>query len=564
MALRPHARRVHHRRWPSGLALIGSLLVGMVAWALASPVGSSPDEDFHIANIYCLADESTCRSDDVSWPLGFPFWPADTGDREGVVYGPMQAAYPDLWEYPYLRELPCYVRNGTKWYAPDASVPADCLNAEDPADNTPATLDDLDYYPSAYYPVLSLFTSESIRKSVVAWRLVNIAIALLMAFASLRLSRPEQRRPLGIAWLVSSVPFGLFLMSSVNPSAWAVIGTSVMLGPAIALLTSPWKWRASTFRLAFVAASALMTAGSRSEGIVHVAVATLVVLVLAARPPARPGPRLGLAVGVVGLMLISVFVVSRSGKLMVVLETGFRQGPGWPKIASPWDTLLAAPGVLVQAFSPSLGWLEIGMPAAVGVLASAAFWGACFFGLSVFFRRKLLALALVTPVMVLIPAVALLTSPEQQARYFLPLVYIFAFVMLVTPTGRYLPEMTKAQKGALVLGLSIANSLALLQVTVRYVSGLTMGATNPRAFAAYPVPDWWWDYWLSPFANWVLGTVAFALGCYLLLRNPGPLFPSLVVESPDYLTEPEETSASGIQAPIAGSVVRIAAPTPRT
>ena len=107
------------------------------------------------------------------------------------------------------------------------------------------------------------------------------------------------------------------------------------------------------------------------------------------------------------------------------------------------------------------------------------------------------------------------------------------------------------------------NSLALEQVTVRYVSGLTMGATNPRAFAAHPVPDWWWDYWISPFANWVLGSMAFGLGCYLLLRNPGPLYPSPVVQGRDDLTEPEETSAPAIQAPIHGPAVPIAAPTPR-
>ena len=197
--------------------------------------------------------------------------------------------------------------------------------------------------------------------------------------------------------------------------------------------------------------------------------------------------------------------------------------------ASLWDTLLAAPGLYAQAHSPSLGWLEIGMPAAVGVLAGAAFWGAGFFGLSAFSRRKLIALLLLSGVMIAVPALILLNGQYLQARYFLPLVYVFAFVLLVPPLRGSLPDMSRAQKGALVLALGIANSLALLQVTVRYVSGLTMGATNPRAFAAHPVPDWWWDYWISPFANWVLGSVAFAVGCYLLLRSPGPLDPEMQV-----------------------------------
>ena len=527
MIRRLPALAMANRRRLASLALVGSFLLGLAAWGLASPVGSSPDEDFHIANIYCVADKSACRSDDVVWPWGVPWWTPDPANRQDRVYAPMRAAYPDLWQYPTLRELPCYVLNGTTDYAPNAAVPADCLNLEDPADNTPASVDDLSYYPGAFYQVMSLFTGDTIRTSVVTVRLVNVAIAILVAFGSMRLSRPEHRRPLETAWLVSSVPMGLFLVASVNPSAWAIIGTAAMIGPAIALLTTTWDRRGSGGRLAFVALSALMAAGARSEGIFHVAVATLVVLVLAARPPAQLAPRLALAAGAVGLVVTLALVVWGSDKLRGVLERGADGilADEDTQAASFWDTLLAAPGLYAQAFSPPLGWLEIGMPAAVGVLASAAFWGACFFGLSVFYRRKMLAIALLTSVMVVIPALVLLNGRYLQARYFLPLVYVFAIVMLTTPAGRRLPDLSRAQKGALVLALSIANSLALLHVTVRYVSGLTMGATNPRAFAAHPVPDWWWDDWISPFANWVLGSVAFAVGCYLLLCRAGIVDP---------------------------------------
>jgi Predicted membrane protein (DUF2142) len=513
-----------NRRWLAQLGLVGSLLLGLTAWALATPVGSAPDEDLHIANIYCISDRSTCRSDDFAWP-GVPTW--DPRDSDYVLEA--RNIYPDLWNYGQPRKLPCYVLNGENWYAPNASLSAECLNTEDPTDNTPATLDDLGYYPSGYYRVMSLFIGDTIRKSVVSWRFLNIAVALLMAFGSLRLSRQEHRRPLGTAWVISSVPFGLFLLTSVNPSAWAIIGTAALIGPALALLSSPWGRRGSLGRLAFVTLAGLMAVGSRSEGIFHVAVASLVVLVLAARPPARLAPKVALAVGVAVLATALVVVVSRSDKLRGVVERGVDslQADDATKAASFWDTLLATPGLYAQAFSPPLGWLEITMPAAVGLLAGAAFWGVCFLGLAVFYRRKLLALALLTAVMVVVPAAVMLNGRYLQGRYFLPMVYVFAIAMLCTPAGRLLPDLSKAQKGALVLTLGIANSLALLQVTVRYVSGLTMGATNPRAFAAHPVPDWWWDYWLSPFANWLVGSVAFGLGCYLLLRRPGPLYREL-------------------------------------
>ena len=154
--------------------------------------------------------------------------------------------------------------NGTNWYAPNASAPADCLSAEDPSDNTPASLDDLGYYPNLYNNVMSLFTSGTIRKSVVIWRLVNIAIALGMAACSLALALPRHRRPVAIAWVVASVPFGLFLVASINPSAWPIIGTAAMMGPALALLGSPWETRQSLKRIAFITLCALIAAGSEN------------------------------------------------------------------------------------------------------------------------------------------------------------------------------------------------------------------------------------------------------------------------------------------------------------
>ena len=100
MTRRIPARSLDPRGWLPPIALAGSLLLGLAAWALASPVGSSPDEDFHIANIYCIADESTCRSDDFAW-LGVPSW--DPRDSDYVIAA--SKVYPDLWNYGQPRRF---------------------------------------------------------------------------------------------------------------------------------------------------------------------------------------------------------------------------------------------------------------------------------------------------------------------------------------------------------------------------------------------------------------------------------------------------------------------------
>lgn len=141
--------------------------IAMLTWALASPSASAPDDDLHVASIYCLHNSTTCRSDDWVWPWGSIWWAADPADRIGPEYEGARKAYRDLWPYKQPRALPCYVANGDSWYNPDAAVPADFVTQEDPNTDTPASLDDLGYYPSPKYRFASLFTSDTIRESVV-------------------------------------------------------------------------------------------------------------------------------------------------------------------------------------------------------------------------------------------------------------------------------------------------------------------------------------------------------------------------------------------------------------
>jgi len=170
-----------------------AMLMALLSWAFASPVGSAPDDDFHIANAYCLHDAASCRSDDFEWPDDYIWWDADPAARS-AAYSPAKDAYPDLWAYEQPRKLPCFVLNGSTWYAPDPSSPAACLSAEDQAGNRPQSLDQLDHYPSAYYRMLSMFTQDTIRESVAAWRVLVVVLSLITALASLILSPPTWRR----------------------------------------------------------------------------------------------------------------------------------------------------------------------------------------------------------------------------------------------------------------------------------------------------------------------------------------------------------------------------------
>lgn len=491
-------------------AFVGFTL-SLLAWAFASPVGSAPDEDFHIANIYCIHDSSTCRSDDWDWPTEPPWWPADPADRQGPDYASAYLVYPDLWWNVSPREWPCYVSNGTPGYGPDASVPAACLDAQDPRDNTPGTLDLLSHYPSAYYNVMSVLTRSTIRESVATWRVVNVGLAVGVLSLAWLLTAPRFRRAAAVSMIVASGPVGFFLIASVNPSSWLLVGAAAFLGPALTQLRAPFVWdRVTWARLAFLVLCLFLMMAGRSEGLVHAVVIVIVAMLLGLRVSRRAVLPLAM-LGAAALVLVGLATPSLLGEEKISIFSGMALlGAADGKL---WDALLAVPGYFFGGKSILLGWHEVIPPDTAIIAAQIAFWGAIMLGIAAMFRRKAAALALVAGVLLIPPALMAAGGwLAPPTRYFMPLLYMAGFAALYPRwTGRQ-TRWSAAQWWVLGAASVVANALSLLYLIVRYVSGISPGTTNPWVFANTATPGWWWGAWLGPFATWLLGSLAFGVG----------------------------------------------------
>lgn len=525
------------RRWSSAAAVTLALL-SMMTWALASPVGSSPDDDFHIANIYCIHDAQSCRSDDVAWPQGTVGWLPDYRDRDLTVYGEVKETYPDLWLYPFPRQLPCYILNGGILVSGDASQPADCLNAEDPADNTPASVDDLDYYPSLNYRLLSLFTQDTIRESVVAWRLVTLTIVVALATGSLLMSISSWRRPLTVAWLVASMPVGMFLFASHNPSALAIAATAAAVGPGVALLRGPWRPQEQWPRVAFLALCSVLVVGSRNEGLGYVAVAALVIVILGLHDvPRRILLRLAIGVGVlVALVVLLGLWRQPVSQITSAMETVSLEGF--------WDLFVQAGKFVSGSYSTSLGWLEILLPHTVTVCAAAAFWGTIAVGVGRLDGRKTAAFIVAAIVLVAFPfAIELATGNGIQTRYFLPLTFLLVIVA-VSPVADLSLAVSRLQWWGLATALIIANTVALLWITVRYVRGIGAGTMSPPVLFDAGAPGWWWHHWLSPATNWAVGSLAYIALLFLLLPLVGGVARGRAIDDDPHPSPPSSPSRS--------------------
>ena len=462
------------------VSAIGFFVTGIV-WSIASPVGSSPDDDYHMASIWCPPpiETSGCRTG----------WDAD--GMLGVFVDPM-------------------VRDG--WcFAFHAENSASCQTDISTGDEVLTTRVDRGGYPPWYYRFMGMAAGEDVTRSVLVMRMFNVAAAIGLLGALVTMAPAAAGRAMVIALVGSLVPLGVFLIASVNPSSWAITGVAALALALYTLLQAQTR-RTIGVSSAMVVVAAAMAAGSRGDAAIYVVVVVLAVSVLHgfqsyARWSRIPAPAAAVAMGVASYLA--------SGHADVLDKAPAMES------ASPAAVLLSNvlyfPDFLLRLFS-NLGWLDTIMPAIVRVNAGVAAAGLLVIGLGVLSRRKLLALGLVGVALVALPlAVAqrdlyLLSAGDYpQPRYVLPLLPVLLFLALV-PTPDRIVGITPVQRIFFYGLIVVAHSVALLTNFRRYVSGVG----NDASFLDV---QWWWDLVIGPYAVWALGSAAFAVAALAIFAG---------------------------------------------
>ena len=198
------------RRW-AWIWLPLAFLVTCTGWALASPVGAAPDDDYHLASIWCAQ-----------------------GEREGVCVDPGVEPATLLVPAPVVQSAVCY--------AFKADVTADCQDQVLTSTELAGTqhINQIDgLYPGAYYTAMSVFVGPDVERSVTVMRLVNALLASLLLAAVLRLLPAGLAAAATLAVVVTFVPLGLSLVASTNPSSWSIIGIGTFWAFALAFLRRP-------------------------------------------------------------------------------------------------------------------------------------------------------------------------------------------------------------------------------------------------------------------------------------------------------------------------------------
>lgn len=458
------------------------------AWSLSSPVGASPDDDFHLASIWC-----------------------GLGDRDGLCENRDGDAV--------QRYVPTPITTAT-CYAYHNGESADCWNSE--ADGMTrverANVDRL--YPPLFYGTMSLFAGTNVAASVMVMKLFNSAVAVGL-LTGVFFALPRRLRPaLVISIAATAVPLGMFIFGSTNPSSWALLSAATVWITLYGALLTEGRRRWVLLGLAVV--GALMGGGARADAAVYAVFGVLLALLLGLRwrrPPLAPT----LVAGAIVLLSIALYLSAWQGASIV----GGLDSERPPLSGSQHlSNFLSAPSLWTGALGGwGLGWLDTPMPAVVSVLAIAVFWGAFFVGGGRASVRRGLVIGLGVAAMWLVPVVLLgqsrmLVGELIQPRYLMPLM----IVTIGVASTRL--DIAAAWSGfraiAAVAALSVANIVALHTNIQRYTTGLDEFSADPGAGA-----EWWWAWAPTPLLVWLGGGLAFAATLTLLaLRLPAASAPA--------------------------------------
>jgi hypothetical protein len=486
------------------------LFLTFAAWSMGSAVGSSPDEGYVLTSIWCANTPALKGLDDPArnaptTATGRPIFSKGERcrhdlDRPGTVWVPWRVA----------ESHSCYWELGTISAKCQKSL-TDELVSTDQVNQNFGSL-----YPSRYMKVTNQFIEDDVQKSALKMRLFNSLLASVLIVFALSLNK-KLISDLSITLMAVITPVGIYLLSSVNTSSWAISGTAIFSLSILAI--NPDKLRTKHTALSMVLALVGLCIANSSRFETKYQLLVISIFVFLYKFPRIIRPRYSKRI--IFRAIISVF-------LLLVLLSQIPNNPLFDLFGdlslkkddsiSLLVTNLVNLPLFVTGFFGSwgLGWFEILLPQTAWLLPTAAFvitYAAATLGSNR--QNKFLSVLMITSLLLIIVLYLQKYFVEirdmVQPRYFFPLLIGISFS---AAANKKTPFSNAVVSSAGLLTV-VANSVALRNVIRRYVTGQNLGITeslnSPR--------DWWWTdkdsgttLWApAPETVWLIGSLAFAM-----------------------------------------------------
>ncbi len=460
------------------VAVVVATIVCGAMWALSSPVGSSPDDQYHQATIWCVGatsttDPETCR---VS---------GQTAEGGRIVEVPALVAASS-----------CY-----------AFKPAESAACQHPLREGIITTEAIDNgsYPGGFYRVMHLLKTDSVPESILAMRLLNVVIAAVLLGGIALLGSAALRRLMVLTLVPVLLPLGWFILASVNPSSWALSGlTAYGFALHSFLLLTDRRRQIATGALGVVAL--VLALSARGDAPAYAGVITVALCVLHYRRlwAAKRLLLIPVVVGAVCLwrVLAAAQVATIAG---ASAESERTLAEVVPALMLEFPTLLS--GMFGYGFG--LGWLDTTVPAvtAFPVVLVIGFLGLTGLGrLSV---SKALAVLIIAGPMLLLPLMTLfrtrlIVGESVQPRYLLPLMPILLAVLLTDRVVDDAIRLSRVQAVAIAVSMTVACTAAIYANVRRYITGVDGPTLIDKT-------EWWWQSAPAPTTVVIVGGLSFAV-----------------------------------------------------
>lgn len=447
-------------------------------WLFASPPGSSADDDFHLASIYCTGQHpEICEIDPTGKTATMP-------------------------TFLFIDSV-CYLSISPSSPNAACNMPPNLSLSKTTRFNSDQSR------PSIFYNFHSLFVSDELVESVLKIRILNSLIAAILFTFALRMLPQRLRKGFLLTWGLCLIPVGINYITSTNPSSWAITGVGTFWAFALSIaedLQSGLKMKKLAIIGLFVSATLAISARMET-GIYMISIIAGLVFIYGDLKRIKAKQLIAILLFCLAFLPIVIyFVIKRFGEQ---LDGIFKVDDPFLDLNPFVNALLEMPAYIYSHFGGQgasyilgipmwaqngIGWLQIAMPSAVGYLLGGSVFAVVLLALQNLPRRQAAAV-LLQVIAFLLTSIGILAIFDfqpgvfLQARYTLPIVIAFIGLLILPISRPWL--LSKSQSIAVTIVTGVVGILALLRTLTFYTNGVLSNYLN---FSAEP--SWWWSNFL--------------------------------------------------------------------
>ena len=448
--------------------IVGILSFSISAsWAIASPPGSSPDEDAHLTTAWCVS-------------------------KYGIG---------DCLEVP-LR----VVESGKCFFLNADNLPT-CEYGIKQSEVIPERV----LNKNIYYKVLGYFVSENdIDLSIIKMRMINALISSIVLMIVIVLSTKNVINATIMGWLIVNVPLGFFIISSINSSSWPYVFTSALFPLLFNIFKKDLRSITMMFKILSIVILFYFSSQVRVDVLLFLMIymVTFIPLLFNSEFNEKRTFRF-----LKNKHIFSSVSLILSAILLKELWNRSRQVDFREYAISDWENFTRLPSIITGIFgSWGLGSLEVRMPSITFILVISVVFSIFYLSFKYANPSEIQALVNLIIFAFAIPFFVLIRSNLRvgewvQPRYILPIFYgiiMLSLLILLKNTNRqkiYTLFLTN-------MVMTLAYAFAFYTTLRRYTIGL-----SAYDFNLVNESSWWWNfnYIPSPLVVFIFSVTSYFL-----------------------------------------------------